>query len=284
MTKEEKVMNNEERLRILSEVDNLQSQLNLLNQYDWVRHLPTIAVINDMNDYEELELKKQLSIEEIERLLRKHENWRRRLERLNNDIRESAQEQQFQEEISDDPDYQLSLPQLRTKRAKERRSRYGPVIKLRLTDDTYLIIDPLNTPKIIKGNALNINNGIKPKPKTEPEPEPEPTSQPNSPQKAPQTPMKMNGIVKLKLKPRGTPDNQQTSHTNTIENTPQPTPRRRRSRNKIRLEDITDINTIKLDPGDTNFVFGTCYEDIRAHLEGFQLPLRIKRLCNNTNN
>ncbi|RLV91916.1 hypothetical protein JA1_003491 [Spathaspora sp. JA1] len=238
MTKEEKVMNNEERSRILSEVDNLQTQLNLLFQYDWIRHLPGICLINDVNDFKELEMKKQLTIEEIQRLLRKHENWRRRLEKLTNDIREYSKE-----ELTEDPDYELTLAQLKSKRSKERLVKYGPVIKLRLINDTYLIIDPLHTPKIITGTI-------------EPEPTPEPVN--NSPRKLP------NGHFKIKIKhqPVADPD------TNP--------PVSRGRRNQVRLEDITDTSTLDLHPHDTDFVFGTCFENINAHMEGFQLPKRLR--------
>ena len=69
-------MSNEERIKNLWELDTLQSQLERLTQYDWIRSLPDITVIKDMKDYDELERKKELTIKEIERLLQKHENWK----------------------------------------------------------------------------------------------------------------------------------------------------------------------------------------------------------------
>ncbi|ABN68359.2 predicted protein, partial [Scheffersomyces stipitis CBS 6054] len=151
MKKEEKVMTNEDRLRILSEVDNLQTQLALLNQYDWIRHLPGIAFINDPRDYEELEQKKLLTISEIERLIRKHENWRRRLDAITAAIKEF---EIYGDDEKETDEYDVPIDVLKERRQAERRRLYGPRIKLRLNNLYSLIIDPILPPKIVHTSEL----------------------------------------------------------------------------------------------------------------------------------
>lgn len=152
MKKEEKLMANEDKLRILSEVDNLQNQLSLLKQYDWVRHLPNICHINDFQDFDELELKKQLTIYEIEKLLKKYESWKRRSEQLVNDIKNP-----IIDIIPPQKEYDLSLDQIKLNRKKQIRNKYGPIIKLKLNNGFILVIDPILPPKIIKSdNGIDI--------------------------------------------------------------------------------------------------------------------------------
>jgi len=144
MKKDERVMANEDRLRILSEVDNLQTQLNLLNQYDWVRHLPSICSINDVRDYDELVEKKDLTVLEIENSLRKYDSWKRRSDQLAHDIKANL-------DASDgDKEYTLPLETIRANRKRENRQKYGPVIKLYLNNGYLLVIDPIQPPRIVK--------------------------------------------------------------------------------------------------------------------------------------
>ncbi|ODV76695.1 uncharacterized protein CANTADRAFT_35648, partial [Suhomyces tanzawaensis NRRL Y-17324] len=149
MKKEEKVMTNEERLRILNEVDNLHTQMELLHRYDWIRHLPEITQIDDPKDFEELEHKKELTIHEIEKLLRKHEDWKRRVDALNSDIKEY--------EVSDEEEdeYSASIDLLKDRRRKQRAAKYGPCIKLRLNNGYTLIIDQILPPRIIRTVVLD---------------------------------------------------------------------------------------------------------------------------------
>lgn len=151
MKRDEKVMANEDRLRVMSDVDNLNSQLQLLNQYDWVRHLPTVVHINDLKNLAELEQKNGLAKNEIERLIRKHENWKKRFDQLTHDIKEWDT---FQEYSDGDDDYTASIVVLRARREKERRRKLGPLIKLRLNNGYSLIIDPLLPPKIVKSELV----------------------------------------------------------------------------------------------------------------------------------
>ncbi|KAI5958538.1 hypothetical protein KGF57_002383 [Candida theae] len=87
MKKEETQMLNEEKIKNLIEVDNLNTSLQLLKQYDWVRHLPSITKLNDAMDYEEMERKRVLTISEIEKLLEKQALWKKKRDKFINDTR-----------------------------------------------------------------------------------------------------------------------------------------------------------------------------------------------------
>ncbi|CAK9439870.1 uncharacterized protein LODBEIA_P39700 [Lodderomyces beijingensis] len=78
MRKDEKQMLNDEKIRHLSELDTLQHNLALLHQYDWIRHLPQITHIQDKNDLQEMELKRDLTVAEIERIMARSAEWRKK--------------------------------------------------------------------------------------------------------------------------------------------------------------------------------------------------------------
>lgn len=147
MKKEERTMVNIDRSRILSEVDNLDLLLQSLNQYDWIRHLPNITQINDIRDYDELETKKELTIKEIQRILNKFENWKRRQDKLVNDIKKHDT---IHEDSDHEQEFHLPIEYLKQKRLKERRIQEGPIIKLNLRNGYALVIEPFTNPRIVK--------------------------------------------------------------------------------------------------------------------------------------
>lgn len=147
MKKEERTMVNIDRSRILSEVDNLDLLLQALNQYDWVRHLPNITQINDIRDYDELETKKKLTIKEIQRILNKFENWKRRQDKLISDIKKHDT---HREDSDHEQEFLLPIEYLKQKRLKERRIQAGPIIKLNLRNGYALVIEPFVNPRIVK--------------------------------------------------------------------------------------------------------------------------------------
>ncbi|KAI5965981.1 uncharacterized protein KGF55_001345 [Candida pseudojiufengensis] len=87
MRKEEAQMLNEEKIKNLMELDNFQNYLQLLNQYDWIRHLPQITKINDLKNLEECEEKRQLTIDEIEKMLKKQSIWKKKKDEFANNVR-----------------------------------------------------------------------------------------------------------------------------------------------------------------------------------------------------
>lgn len=148
MKKEERSMANIDRSRILSEVDNLNSLIQNLNQYDWVRHLPNITHVNNIRDYDELESKKNITIEEIERILIKFDNWKKRQDKLASDIREYDNNRLHY--INNEDEFLLPIEYLREKNLKERRKEIGPTIKLNLRNGYVLVIEPFANPRIDK--------------------------------------------------------------------------------------------------------------------------------------
>lgn len=147
MKKEERTMVNIDRSRIFSEVDNLYLLLQLLNQYDWIRHLPNITHINDIRDYDELETKRQLTIKEIQRIINKFENWKRRQDKLINDIKKYDA---IHDDSNHEQDFHLPIEYLKQERLKERRIQVGPIIKLNLRNGYALVIEPFANPRIVK--------------------------------------------------------------------------------------------------------------------------------------
>ncbi|EMG47447.1 Subunit of the SAS acetyltransferase complex, putative [Candida maltosa Xu316] len=148
MKKNEKQMSNEERIKNLWELDTLQSQLENLNQYDWIRSLPNITKINDPKNYDELERKRELTISEIERLLRKHDNWRKRKEFFNNEVKEYSpfENNEFENDDESDEEYDMPIETLRKRRQLERRKKYGPIIKVNL-DEVVVVVTTTATTK-----------------------------------------------------------------------------------------------------------------------------------------
>lgn len=147
MKKEERTMVNIDRSRIFSEVDNLYLLLQSLNQYDWIRHLPSITHINDIRDYDELESKKDLTIKEIQRIINKFENWKRRQDKLISDIKKYDT---IRDDSDHEQDFHLPMEYLKQKRLKQRRMQAGPIIKLNLRNGYALVIEPFANPRIVK--------------------------------------------------------------------------------------------------------------------------------------
>ncbi|KAG7661710.1 uncharacterized protein J8A68_004768 [[Candida] subhashii] len=261
MKKEEKVMTNEERLRILSEVDSLQDQLKLLHQYDWIRHLRNIASINNPNDYEELQLKRDLSIAEIRRLLRKHDNWRRRYDTLNNDIRENIGVNDGSE-LSDDPDYECSIEELRDRRKLERAQRYGPVIRLNLSEKYSLVIDPVAPPKIVEVEPPNPirkvespNHIAKVEKPIETKPEPIDTVS-REMQTMPASDIRIQ--TNAMLSSTGIPKSKVWVY-------------------RQNLEEVENVNEIDFQIKDSTHVFGTSLERLEPTVGGFKMPHALRK-------
>lgn len=156
MRRDEKIMTNEDRTRMLSDLDNLNSRNKLLHQYDWIRHLPLITHVNDVNNFEELNLKNELTKAEIERLNRKHDNWKKRFEEMTTEIKDF--EVYLPEPEVDE--YSATLNTLRNRRRKEIVRKFGPRITLNLQNGYCIVMDPILPPRIEntkKWNATKLN-------------------------------------------------------------------------------------------------------------------------------
>lgn len=148
MKKEEKVMTNEDKTRVMMEIDNLNDKRSLLTQYDWTRHLATITRIKNYMNIEELELKKELTIAEIRRLNQKHDNWKKRVDAFLADVKAYEKSRLAINDL--EYEYDLPMAKLRDIRKKERIKKYGPVIKLNLNNGYCIVMDPVLPPQVIE--------------------------------------------------------------------------------------------------------------------------------------
>ncbi|CAK7901376.1 hypothetical protein CAAN1_06S03862 [[Candida] anglica] len=161
MKKEERKMGSSDRLRILSEVDTLQTSLSLLGQYDWVRHLPGITQIRDPHNYQELEYKRVLTMYEIRRLLRKYESWKKRDDELLADVRDFHSGREAPGPGTPREEFYVPLDELKRERNAQRRKKYGSTITLKLNNGLALVIDPILPPKFIKVAMSGSTNSSK---------------------------------------------------------------------------------------------------------------------------
>lgn len=161
MMREEKTMSNTEREKVNSEIDNYFSKLNSLLLDGWVNILPSITYIKDKNDYAELVHKKDLTIQEIRRLIDNFENLRKRQDSLNVEVKRwYAGTTKGNDTHSE---FGMSIDQIKEKRLREKLKK-GPVIKLRLHNGYEIIIDKNGMPKLKKidnsldGNKIHTKN------------------------------------------------------------------------------------------------------------------------------
>lgn len=140
-------MVNQDKSRVLSDLETLQSQKNQLLQHNWARDLPKITKITNPNDVTELTTKRNLTVIEINKRLQKYQDWKKRLEDLKNEMK-------FLEHslVSHDPqaEYDLPVRVLKQKRNEERLKEYGPAIKLRLNNGYSLYIDQFAPPRVVR--------------------------------------------------------------------------------------------------------------------------------------
>ncbi|RCK55935.1 hypothetical protein Cantr_06015 [Candida viswanathii] len=255
MRRNEKQMTNEERIKNLWELDTLQSHLEDLNQLHWFRALPAITSIKDVKDYDELERKRDLTISEIERLLRKHDIWRKRQELFNNDVKSYIN---YGNDESD-PEYDIPIDQLRNHRQWERRQRYGPIVKLNLNGKYCLVIDPLAPPKIIE------------------------VEQEDAPCRSLRRDTQIERGEDVDTTKEEEADDDEVDDYDDIEEVYEHigTPKRKRPRynGRVRLEDVDDVSGIDFETGESRF-FGTEFVDLPTYKNGYQLPISLKNWIN----
>lgn len=144
LKREETVMTNADILRLLLEIDRLKDHLRILRSLDWARHLPTITVVNNRSDSNEMNYKRKLTIGEIERLIANYDLWCRRQDRL----RAENRRLDTHEDPSDDEDvFSISIEQLRERRGKQKTSKL-PHLILNLRNGYAIISEPSKFPRI----------------------------------------------------------------------------------------------------------------------------------------
>lgn len=148
MWRQESRMVSNDRIRLMSDFDTLNNQKKQLDQYSWDKFLPSITKINNVNDHEELERKRLLTLNEIDRRISQYQNWKKRLENFKN------QKKLLEKQPNKLDEYNTPIEILRQSRLSERELSARP-IKLILNNGYSLYIDVNSPPKIIKDSSLS---------------------------------------------------------------------------------------------------------------------------------
>lgn len=164
MEKEEKKMINWEREKIYAEADRMKSQLEKLQQNDWMRSLQTITYIRDPTDQKEMLQKKQWTIDSLNVLLDRFEDWKRCEERLLGRTRAPSpavlqnpfkyytnlvDTDLIQESDTDEEENKMTVTQIKRRRLKNKLRKYGPIIKVKFGSKV-IIAEPFRATRIEK--------------------------------------------------------------------------------------------------------------------------------------
>lgn len=151
MKQGEKSMSVADKSRMLFEVDNLRSQMELLKQHDWVKHLPRITAIEDKTDMEELSFKRKLTIIEITKLLEKYVRWEARNEALQMDMKLFENSAECNDDDSDCSENIVIQPltQLQEQRVKKRLHKDGSSVRIQLHNGYDIVYGPYQHPKVV---------------------------------------------------------------------------------------------------------------------------------------
>lgn len=165
MEKEEKKMINWERDKIYSEADKMKSQLASLQQNDWMKILPTITYIRDPRNQDELLQKKNWTVESLNALLKRFEDWKKSEDKVLGKVRapspSTIMQQPFryytnkidsdllQDSDTDEEEELMSVAQIKRHRLKKKLEKYGPIIKIKFGNQV-IIAEPFKATRIEK--------------------------------------------------------------------------------------------------------------------------------------
>lgn len=151
MRKDERSVALADKSKLYFDIDNLRGQLELLNQHDWVKHLPSMVALNDRNDYEELARKRRLVRNEIEKTLGKFENWELRCSTHASTVKNFIKGNigLGDEDDSDGLILTRSLSSLAKERAALRIALFGLPVRIVLRNGYDLLAMPQGNPRIV---------------------------------------------------------------------------------------------------------------------------------------
>ncbi|KAM9894787.1 hypothetical protein OXX79_008478 [Metschnikowia pulcherrima] len=156
MKKEERSRTLTDRGRMYFEMDNLKSQLELLQQHDWNKHLPTLTKINDRSDVDELLKKRQATMHEIEKTLAKFANWEARSSVLSAEMKvwesQTLTRKRVDDDDADDVDetvLDVPLHILAKERRQRRIARDGMPIRILLRNGHQVRYNPYSSPTVV---------------------------------------------------------------------------------------------------------------------------------------
>lgn len=151
MRKDERSVTLVDKSRLHFDIDNLRGQLALLNQHDWIKHLPSMVILNDRNDYDELVKKRRLAVREIAKTLDKFENWEARTAAHAITVKKFMRGDLGLGDEDDSDGYILrtSLATLAKERAALRMALHGTPVRLVLRNGYDLLAMPHRKPRIV---------------------------------------------------------------------------------------------------------------------------------------
>lgn len=151
MKKDERSVALVDKSKLHFDIDNLQSQLKLLDQHDWIKHLPSMVVLNDRNDYDELVTKRGMARKDILKTLKKFQDWEARSSAhtltVKNHLRGNIG-------LGDEDDLNeliltRSIPSLAKERAALRIAQHGTPVRIVLRNGYDLLAMPHRKPRIV---------------------------------------------------------------------------------------------------------------------------------------
>ena len=270
MRRDEKQMLNDELLRTLSELDTLQHYKQLLDQYDWIRHLPQITYIDNPKDLQDMEWKKQLTLAEIDRLILRQVEWRKKRDEFVIEVKNYHAENKTvptEKEIEDE--YELSI--INTERYMNQQQK----------------LKRIDLQNIASTKDAKTNNELEMKPETKPESKPESKRIKNLGGHTAETIIKAKPKLKSTKVDRVAAKIKEDKQARDVHNKKGPEPRKRTySRaQKLQLEDVDPsleinlcINTSESD----DYYFGVDFQNIPASINGFQLPRGLRKFGQST--
>lgn len=151
MRKDERSVALSDKSKLQFDIDNLRGQLELLNQHDWVKHLPLMVHLNDRNDYDELVKKRNMARKEIQKTLEKFQDWEARC------VSHAATVKNFlkgniglgDEDDSDGLILSRSISSLAKERAALRIALHGMPVRLVLRNGYDLLAMPHRKPRVV---------------------------------------------------------------------------------------------------------------------------------------
>lgn len=174
MEKEEKRMANRDREKIYFQADELKSDLASLNSLEWTRCLPHITYVRDPKDPEEMEKKRELTRKYMETVLDKFSTYKKREDRITKrarplpsqgskifakkghltekDLQIYTKVDRYEFMVESDTDGEeevMTNEEIKSHRERKLFNRFGPRIKLNLTNGKALIAEPFKGLKVL---------------------------------------------------------------------------------------------------------------------------------------
>ncbi|KAH3672088.1 hypothetical protein WICPIJ_010173 [Wickerhamomyces pijperi] len=162
MEKEEKRMANRDKEKIYFEADKLKSDIETLNSLEWTRSLPHMTYVRDVKDVTEMTKKRDLTVKYIETILGKFDSYKKREDRITKRSKLRLREKDLQiytkvdkydymaESATDEEEENMTNEEIKKHRERKLFAKFGPRIKLNLTNGKTLIAEPFKETSVVE--------------------------------------------------------------------------------------------------------------------------------------